>query len=250
MKLLILGATGGTGQALIQQAIEQGHIVTAFARDPTRVNTAHPNLRVVKGDVLDYASVEAAVQGQDAVLSALGARLQVGLFVLIIFICQVIARFAALTGAFEWFVRLGIPLLANLILFRPTVTLSHGTKNVVAAMEKRCVKRFICESSLGVNESKRQAGFALNYIWIPLLLRGIFADKKTQEKLIQESRLDWVIVRPARLTNGPRSGVYRSGFDPGDMSIDGQISRADVADFMLKQLTSDAFLGKTPGVSY
>jgi putative NADH-flavin reductase len=101
-----------------------------------------------------------------------------------------------------------------------------------------------------VNESKRQAGFLLNYVLIPILLRGIFADKKAQEAVIQHSQLDWVIVRPAKLTNGPRMGAYRSGFSSTDTTIEGQISRADVADFMLKQLISCAFLGQTPGVSY
>ena len=250
MKLLILGATGGTGQALVRQALEQGHTVTAFARNPSKVKTTHSNLRVVKGDVLDYGSVETAVQGQDGVLSALGVRVQVVWFIVVVFLCQIIARLGALTGIIEWLVRLGVPVLANLILFRPPIILSQGTKNVVAAMEKLGVKRFICESSLGLNESKKQAGFMLNYVFVPMLLRGIFADKKVQEKLIQESKLDWVIVRPARLTNGPRTGEYRNGFDPADTSIEGQISRADVASFMLKQLTSDTFLGKTPGVSY
>ena len=74
MKLLVLGATGGTGRALVEQALAQGHVVTAFARDPSKVRTTHPNLHVVKGDILDPASVEAAVRGQDAVLSALGVR--------------------------------------------------------------------------------------------------------------------------------------------------------------------------------
>ena len=68
MKLLIFGGTGGTGRALVQQALEQGNVVTIFARNPAKVRTTHENLKVVKGDILDYPSVEAAVQSQDAVL--------------------------------------------------------------------------------------------------------------------------------------------------------------------------------------
>jgi putative NADH-flavin reductase len=250
MNILILGATGRTGQALVQQALEQGHIVTAFARDPSKVRTAHPNLRIVKGDILEYDSVETAVRDQDAVLSALGIRLQAGPFIVIVILCQIIARVAALIGPIGWLVRIGVPVLANLILFRRPTTLSEGTKNIVRAMEKQGVKRFVCESSLGMGDSKRQAGFLLHYVLIPILLRGVFADKKAQEQVIQESKLDWVIVRPAALTNGPRVGVYHSGFNPTDTSIQAKISRADVADFILKQLTSDAFLKKTPGISY
>jgi len=117
-------------------------------------------------------------------------------------------------------------------------------------MEQLGVRRFVCESSLGIGDSKGQLGFLSKYVLIPVLLRNIFADKEVQEKVIRESNLEWVIVRPATLTNGPRTGAYRSGFESGDKSIRGRISRADVADFMLGQLIDDANLSKTPGVSY
>jgi putative NADH-flavin reductase len=250
MNLLILGSTGGTGHALVEQALEQGHIVTAFARDPAKVRTTHPNLRIAKGDILDYGSVETALRDQDAVLSALGIRVKVWPLIAIVILCQLIARFAGLIGPLAWLVRLGIPLLAILILFRRTTTLSEGTKNIVRAMEKLGVKRFVCESSLGIGDSKGQLGPLYNYALIPILLRNIFADKEIQEQLIKQSKLDWVIVRPAALTNGPRTRVYRSGFDAADKSIRAKISRADVADFMLGQLTSDVWLSKTPGLSY
>src|SRR3989442_9556402 len=209
MKLLIFGATGGTGQELVQQALGQGHVVTAFARNPAAATTKHPNLSVAKGDVLDYDSVEAAMKGQDAVLSALGVR--------------------ALTK---------------------NTLLSEGTKNIIRAMEKLGVKRFICESSLGIGDSKGQLGFLYNYILIPLFLRNVFADKEIQERYIRQSKLDWVIARPAMLTNGPRTGAYRSGFNVTDKSIKGKISRADVADFMLKQLRDEQFVHKAPSLSY
>jgi putative NADH-flavin reductase len=250
MNLLILGATGGTGRALVEQALEQGHTVTAFARDPSKLRMTHQNLRIVKGDILDYDSVETAIRGQDAALSAVGIRVRVGPLIAIVIICQVIARFAALIGPVGWLVRIGVPFLAILILYRRRTTLSEGTKNIVRATEKLGVKRFVCESSLGIGDSKGQLGFLYNYVLIPVLLRNIFADKEVQEKVIQESKLNWVIVRPAVLTNGPRTGVYRSGFDATDKSIQTKISRADVADFMLGQLVGDAYLSKTPGVSY
>lgn len=250
MNLLILGATGGTGRALVEQALEQGHIVTAFARDPSRVRTTHQNLRIVKGDILDYNSVETAIRGQDAALSALGIRVSVWPLITIVIICWVIAKFGALIGPVGWLVRIGLPFLAILILYRRKTTLSAGTTNIVRAMEKLGVKRFVCESSLGIGDSKGQLGFLYNYVLIPMLLRNIFADKEVQEKLIKESKLDWVIVRPAVLTNGPPTGVYRCGFDTTDRSIQTKISRADVADFMLGQLTAGVYLSKTPGVSY
>ena len=250
MNLLIFGATGGTGRALVEQAIQQGHTVTAFARNPSNVRTTHPNLRVVKGDIANYESVEAALRGQDAALSALGIRIRALPLVTVVVITQVIRRLFHLVGPIGWLVRLGIPLLAYFILFRRTSTLSEGTKNIVRAMEKVGVKRFVCESSLGIGDSKGQLGPLFNYFVIPVLLRNIFADKEIQEQVIKQSNLDWVIVRPGRLTNGPRTGNYKSGFSTTDKSIQAKISRADVADFMLQQLTAEAYLKKTPGLSY
>ncbi len=250
MNLLVLGATGGTGRALVEQALEKGHTLTAFARDPSKVRMTHQNLRTMKGDILDYASVETALHGQDAALSALGIHVGAWPLTAIVIGCQILARFAHLIGPVGWLVRFGVPLLAILILYRRTTTLSEGTRNIVRAMQKLGVKRFVCESSLGIGDSKGQLGSLYNYVLIPVLLRNIFADKEIQEKIIQESKLDWVIVRPAVLTNGPRTGVYRSGFDATDKSIQARISRADVADFMLGQLAGDAYLNKTPGVSY
>ncbi len=250
MKVLVFGATGGTGRALVEQALEQGHAVTAFARDPAKVRGARQNLAVARGNMLDLNSVEAAVQGQDAVLSALGTSLPILAIVLSAFAFQILARILALHGPLGLTVRIGGPLLALLILTRRTTALSQGTRNIVQAMEKHGVRRLICESSLGVADSRGRLGIFYNLILVPLLLRGLFADKAAQEQIIQASALDWVIVRPTSLTNGPRKGVYRAGMDIGHWFFPTRISRADVADFMLKQLTDNAWLRKTPGVAY
>ena len=250
MKLLIFGGTGRTGRALVEQALEQGDIVTVFARDPAKLGMAHENLRVMKGDIADYDSVETAIKAQDAVLSALGTKPYVGLVVILVVICQVIARTLALSGILNLLLRMAAPLLILLIFARKETTLSNGTKSIVQAMEKLGVKRFICESSLGVGDSKGRLGLLYTYVLIPLFLRGLFADKEVQERIIGDSGLDWVIVRPAALTNGPRRGAYRHGEDIGHWMFTRKISRSDVADFMLKQLTENRYLHMTPGVSY
>jgi putative NADH-flavin reductase len=250
MKVLVFGATGRTGRALVEQALEQGHAVTAFARNPAKVRGAHQNLSVAKGNMLDVASVEAAVQGQDAVLSALGTSVPVPAIVLAVLVFQVLARILALHGILGLTVRIGGPLLALLFLTRRTTTLSQGTRSIVQAMEKHGVRRLICESSLGVGDSRGRLGIFYNLILVPLLLRGMFADKAAQEEIIRASTLDWVIVRPTSLTNGPRTGAYRVGPDIGHWFRPTSISRADVADFMLKQLTDYTWLRKTPGVAY
>lgn len=250
MNLLVFGATGGTGRALVRQALDHGHAVTAFARDPNKVTIRHEKLSIVQGDILNYNSVEAAVKGHDAVVSALGVRTPAGIAVLVTIACQLLARTAALSGPLEWLVRLAIPVLMFVSLQKKTTTLSEGTKNIVRAMEKLGVRRFVCESSLGVGDSKGQLGFLYNYILIPLFIRGIFKDKEVQETVIKGSHLDWVIVRPGALTNGPYTGRYHSWSGAPDASIRRKISRSDVADFMLLQLKESAALGTSPGLSY
>jgi putative NADH-flavin reductase len=250
MTLLVFGATGGTGRALVEQALDQGHIVTAFARDPAKIRTRHRNLKVVKGNIFDYESVQAAINGHDAVMSALGVGTKWGVIVAVVIICLAFAKKVVLIRPLAWFVQVVVPILAILIASRKRPVLSEGTRNIIQAMKRLGVKRFICESSLGVGDSKGQLGFFYNWVLIPLLLRNIFADKEVQERMIKDSDLDWVIVRPALLTNGPRTGKYRSGFSATDKSIRRKISRADVADFMLRQISEDVYLSKTPGISY
>jgi putative NADH-flavin reductase len=250
LKILVFGASGGTGRQIVEQALGQGHFVTAFARDPAKIRTAHDNLRVVRGDISRYDSVEPAVAGQDAVLSALGARLPVRTVLLIIVACQIVRRLVPLPAPAALFVEIGIPILAILLLFRRNTILSEGTRNIVRAMEQHGVKRFVCESSLGVGDSRWRLGLVHNVIAIPLFLRNVFADKEAQERIIRESNLDWIIVRPTALTNGRRRGVYRTGAGIGHWLIPTTISRADVADFMLKQVTDDAYLHQTPGLAY
>jgi len=250
MKLLVFGATGGTGKQLVRQALEQGHVVTAFARDPSKIKETQANLRLVQGDILQPDSVETAVAGQDAVLSALGTRLPIRIVLAIIVVCQVIVRTVALSRPISIFVEVGLPILAILSLGRRNTILSDGTRNIVQAMERAGVKRFVCESSLGVGDSKWKMGIVHNLIAIPLFLRNIFADKEVQERIIAGSTLDWVIVRPAALTNGMQRNVYRAGPDIGHWFMPSRISRADVASFMLKQLTDSEYLRKTPGLAY
>jgi putative NADH-flavin reductase len=209
MKLLVFGATGGTGREVVQQALAQGHEVTAYARNPARLgDITHPGLQVVRGDVLDAAAVEKAVLGHEAVLCAIGA------------------------GAGRTSLR------------------EDGTRNIVRAMEKAGVRRLICQSSMGIGDSRANLGFLTKFLIVPVFLRHAFADHARQEVVVRESALDWTIVRPPHLTDGPRTGIYRHGFPTTDTGIKGKISRADVADFMLKQLTEDTYFSRAPGVSY
>jgi putative NADH-flavin reductase len=210
MNLLVFGASGGTGRELVRQALAQGHTVTAFVRDPTKLPIKHANLRVVQGDVVDRASVERAVQDQQAAICALGSS---------------------------------TPLKRD-------PTLIDGVRHIIEAMEHAGVQRFIYLSFLGVHDGRDQLSLLGRYIVAPLVMRNVVADHEAKERLIKQSRLNWTIVRPPRLTNGPLTGAYRSGEHIEANSPIPTISRADVADFMLKQLTGEANLHRTPGVMY
>jgi putative NADH-flavin reductase len=249
VKVLVFGASGGTGTQLVEQALEQGHTVTAFARDPATIHQVHDNLRIATGDILDAASVDAAMAGQGAVLSALGTRLPVKVILGVVIATQIIAHTAPLSQPARLLIELAVPLLAILLLSGRTTTISDGTRNIVRAMERDGVKRFVFESSLGVGDSKWRMGLLHNVVAVPLFLRNVFADKEVQEKIIENSALDWVIVRPAVLTNGPKRSAYRVGADVGSWLVPSRISRADVAAFMLEQVTAAKYLRQTPGLA-
>ena len=131
-----------------------------------------------------------------------------------------------------------------------TTLRENGTRNIVQAMEKAGVRRLICQSSMGIGDSRANLGLLTKYVIVPVFLRHAFADHERQEAVVTASALDWTIVRPPHLKDGPHTGTYRHGFPTTDTGIQGQISRADVADFMLKQLADKTYLHRTVGVSY
>jgi nucleoside-diphosphate-sugar epimerase len=207
-KVLIVGATGGTGRHLLEQALARDLEVTALVRDPRALTLNHPRLRVVVGDVLDPAAVDEAASGQDAVLCALGHR-----------------RF-----------------------FPPSRVLSEGTRNLLRAMEGHGVRRFVGVTSLGLGDSAGRLGLAYTLVVIPFVLPFYFWDKARQERLIEAGRTAWVIVRPGGLTDGPGRGAPRAGRGVGSFFETVRVPRADVAAFMLDQLTDDAWLGAAVGI--
>ncbi len=208
MKLLIIGATGGTGRELVKQALELGHKITILVRNSEKVLTSHPSLQVINGNVLNLKEVEQAVSGQDAVISSLGHK-----------------RF-----------------------FIKTNILSEGTKNIIASMEKQNVKRFICITTLGINDSRFRLGLYYTLFTIPIILFFYFRDKSKQEKLIMNSKLDWTIVRPGQLTNSKLTGEYQVGNNVGNYFMTKTISRANVAHFILSQLCDKTFFHKKVGI--
>jgi len=210
MKILIIGSTGGTGQQLVKQALEKNNIVTAFARKPSKLKIEHYNLKILKGDVFDIDSLAEAINEQDVVISSLGHK-----------------RF----------------LLPNKIL-------SQGTKNIIDVMGKNNVKRFICISSLGIGDSIGRMGLYYTLFVIPVILHFYFWDKGKQEKIIRKSNLDWTIVRPGALNNRKAKGNYKHGKNIGNFIWTVSISRSDVANFILDQLTDKTYINDTPGICW
>lgn len=127
---------------------------------------------------------------------------------------------------------------------------ARGTKNIIRAMEKVGIRRFVCQSSLGVGDSWGNLNLFWKYVMFRGFLRQAYADHVSQEDHVRQSDLDWTIVRPAAFTDGARTGEYRHGFPGNDKTTKLKVSRDDVADFMLKQLTHEEYLRKTPGLSY
>lgn len=202
VKVTVFGATGGVGAHLVAQGLARGHAITALVRDPARL-PAREGLVAVQGDVLDPASVQASLTGQDAVLWAVGGH-------------------DALRAR----------LRREPARPRPC---AEGTRNVLAAMHRHGVHRLVAITSWGLGDSVRRLPALYRLVVVPLLLGAENADKQRQERLIQASTVDWTIVRPSRLTDRPATGRYRAG-SRLTYSARSAIPRADVAAFMLDQL--------------
>lgn len=212
--MVVFGATGGTGTILLSQLLERfpgrEHSVTAFVRNPDKVAAKGANLSVVRGDVLDYDAVTSAITGQDVVLVCLGASSP-----------------------------------------RDTSELrANGTANIINAMEAAGVRRIVCLSAFGVGDSRRDLPLFFKYFIVPLVLKRVYADHERQEELLRRSGLDWTIVRPAVLIDAPLTNSYWHGLHRDGTSLSAKIGRADVADFMINQMTVDTYVHSAPLLSY
>ena len=209
MKIVVFGASRGVGLKFVEQALQAGHTVTAFVRNPSTFTLQHPNLTVFQGDSMDAAVVEKAMAGQEAVVSTLGPT-------------------------------------------RPPVPgmMEMSARNIVAGMKKHAIRRLISTTGAGVRQPEDQPKF-VDYVigfLLNLLAKSVVLDSAANVKVIQESDLDWTVIRFPRLMDGDRTGKYHVGYVSKDSST--QFSRADAADFVLKELTEKKWLRKLPLVSY
>lgn len=204
--VLVIGASGGIGRETLSTALDAGHRARAFSRSANEIDLENSYLKKHSGDAMNEAGIDAALDGIDVVVQTLGI------------------------GADE--------------LFKSVNLFSESTRILIAAMQRRNVRRLIVVTGFGAGDSREAIG-CLQRIPFRLFLGRAYDDKDVQERLIKESGLDWTIVRPGILTKGARTGRYRVLVEPSQWR-NGVISRADVADFIVRSIDDDGRAQQAP----
>lgn len=207
--ILVVGASRGTGLETVKAALVAGHRVRALARSARDMPIEDPGLEKVAGDATDRSTLTDSLIGIEAVIMTVGV----------------------------------MPSASRII--SGTHLFSNATRALIDAMDETGVRRLVAVTGIGAGDSRGHGGVPYDWFFFPLLLKRIYDDKDVQERMIMNSDLDWTIVRPGLLTNGPVTGNYRALTDPVTWRAD-RISRADVADFLVKETTQRAYTGKTP----
>ena len=214
MNIFIAGANGGIGRQAVEEALQAGHRVTALVRNPAKLQLMYPNLNIIKGDIMLPESFADEMAGQQIVLSALGVS-------------------------------------GGLFSDKPTTLYSHGNANLLKAMEQHGVKRIICISASALEISPVIPWYvrlvARNVI--QKLLKHMYADLRRMEAIIKESSADWTIIRPPQLTDKPLTTNYRTAVNRFLKNCL-QVSRADVAHYMVSNLVNQEIYRATVEIAY
>ena len=212
MKITIFGATGFSGQAILAEALKQGHVVSILVRDASKVQIKHPNLTIVEGNVLDAPTVTSVLNHQEAVIQCLGVG-----------------------GKGDG---------------KPTTFISDATKVIVDEMQKQQIKRLIAMSNVGAGNSIAFQPWFFTKIILPYFmkwLKVIIEDKNRMEPIIMNSNLDWTIVRCPNITDKPAKGNYNATLDGKGLKL--SVTLPDLSKFMVDQLTETNFNKQAPCVS-
>lgn len=212
MKVIIFGATGFSGQAILAETIKQGHEVTVFVRDSSKVKINHNNLRIVEGNVLDSQKVAFVIQNQEAVIQCLGVG-----------------------GKGDG---------------NPTTFISEATKVIVDEMQKQQIKRLIAMSNVGAGNSVAFQPWFFTKIILPYFmkwLKVIIDDKNRMEPIIMNSNLNWTIVRCPNIVDKPAKGKYNATLDGKGLKL--SITLDDLSKFIVGQLKETIFNKQAPCVS-
>ncbi len=210
MKVLVIGATGGTGGHAMRKLLERGHEVTTWARRPSALAQEFPinRVRVATGEARDAGSIDRAVAGQDAVLVAFGPR-----------------------------------------SLKKDDVQEALYRNLIAAMKSHGVRRIVNLSAWGLNNDDAvTSSLFFKYVIRPVFLRHVFADKGRAEALLTGSGLDFVNVQPGRLLDARARGDVRASLD--GRGLKPRMTREDLAAFMVDPLESDQWLGRSVVIGY
>jgi putative NADH-flavin reductase len=207
MTIAVFGASGAIGKLLIRQALDNGYNVRAYVRNPSKLALEHPNLETIQGELNDFSKIKLAISGADVVISTLGPPLK-----------RKYDDFSVL----------------------------EGHKNIIKAMETENIKRLITIATPSVRSTEDIPSLATK---MPTIMAKIFFPSAYKEivqlgEAVKASRLDWIIVRFIAPNNKPPTGKVKITF--GDTKINWGISRADIADFILKQTKDNKYVRSMP----
>ncbi len=216
LRVLVVGATGGSGRAAVQHLLAQGCRVTAFSRSASRLADLSGDLRVIDGDASNPADVDRAVQGQDAVVVTLG-------------ITENPIRVRLLGTART-----------------PIDIRSKGTSNVIDAMKRHGVRKLVVQTTYGIGETEGRLGIG-DQLFFSVLLKPQIDDTKVQEQFVRNSGLDWTLAQPVHLTDddAPSQPFISLQGETGVMKV----SRRAVGGFLSAAVLSERYVGKSVALS-
>jgi uncharacterized protein YbjT (DUF2867 family) len=213
MNVIVFGASGGIGRQVVHQALERGFVVTAFVRNPASLSDiTHPQLRTITGDVFEMGSVQRALVNQEAVISCLGSR---------------------------------TPTQADPVA-------SVGIQHIITAMRAAHCQRLLSISSIGIGNPNEYPWYVRLFVIEGLFKRYAahqYRDVSAMEQVVRTSDRDWTLVRPTTLINGKRTRRY-SASTSGRPVIGWWITKADVADFLVRHVDQTTYVGETVHIGY
>ena len=206
MKIAIFGSSGNVGTLLVEQALAEGYAVVAYARNPSKLTIKHDHLTIMQGELSDEAMIERTITGVNAVISVMGP-----------------------SGKSK-----GTPI-------------TQGMRYIIAAMNKYGVRRLIALSTASSKDPNDKLGIKLKTMitFVKTTSPDAYADIVGWSEVIRASNLDWTLVRVLLLDDKPKTGNVKTGY-PGRNELGAHISRADLADFMLKQVKDTKYIRKAP----
>ncbi len=215
MNIIVFGPTGGTGRAVISSLLADGHTVTAFARDPSKLSPAQ-GLTIVKGDAMSAADVARAIPGHDVVVISLGNA--------------------------------QLPLAVSFGARRttPADICEAGTRNIVEALGPGSPVRVIAVTAYGAGDTREKLSITFKILFY-LFMRELMADKERQEAVLKASDLDYVLVQPVGLTDAPATGQWLASATGETRKM--RISRKDVAAFIAEEVDHPRYHRQTVALS-